>query len=60
MAESEALKTLNCGIGMVLVVDPAAADAVAGVLEEAGETVYGIGLLTGDDRPGVHYIGSLG
>jgi phosphoribosylformylglycinamidine cyclo-ligase len=60
MAESEALKTLNCGIGMVLVVDPAAADAVAGVLEEAGETVYRIGLLTGDDRPGVHYIGSLG
>jgi hypothetical protein len=30
------------------------------VLEEAGETVYRIGLLTGDDRPGVHYIGGLG
>jgi phosphoribosylformylglycinamidine cyclo-ligase len=59
LADSEALKTLNCGIGMVLVVEPEAAEGVAAVLERAGETVYRIGRLTADDRPGVHYVGSL-
>jgi phosphoribosylformylglycinamidine cyclo-ligase len=60
LAEAEALKTLNCGIGMVLVVDPQAVEAVTAPLEQAGETVYRIGLLTADNGPGVHYIGGLG
>ncbi|HSF95486.1 MAG TPA: phosphoribosylformylglycinamidine cyclo-ligase [Thermohalobaculum sp.] len=60
LRDSEALKTLNCGIGMVLVVDPDAVERVTQVLREAGETVFRIGVLTEDDRPGVHYTGSLG
>ena len=39
---------------------PPSIEKVTSVLEEAGETVWQIGLLTRDGRPGVHYIGSLG
>ena len=59
LAEAEALRTFNCGIGMVLVVAPEAAEAVAGVLADAGETVFRIGLLSEDDGAAVRYIGSL-
>ena len=41
--ETEALKTFNMGLGMVLLVDAAQADDVQAVLEEAGETVYRVG-----------------
>jgi phosphoribosylformylglycinamidine cyclo-ligase len=41
----ELLRTFNCGIGMVLVVDPARAEAVKGALEAAGETVHTIGAI---------------
>ena len=49
----ELARTLNCGIGMVAVVDPGAADAVEQCLKEAGETVYRIGVIEpapGDSR----------
>ena len=59
LSDSEALKTLNCGIGMVMAVDPDAADRIAGLLQDAGETVLRIGYLIEDDRPTVHYVGSL-
>ena len=36
-------RTFNNGIGMVMVVKPDAADAVAAALRAAGETVYTIG-----------------
>lgn len=41
--EADLLRTFNCGIGFVLVVDPAQADAVSDLLQEAGETVYRLG-----------------
>ena len=57
MAESELLKTFNCGIGMIAVVAPDQADGLTAVLEEAGETVFRIGTVTG--APGVAYAGAL-
>lgn len=41
--EHEALKTFNMGLGMILVVDAAAANQVAALLEAQGETVYNVG-----------------
>ncbi|SDJ41970.1 phosphoribosylformylglycinamidine cyclo-ligase [Aliiruegeria lutimaris] len=54
---SELLKTFNSGIGMVLFVDPECAEALAGLLEEHGETVNRIGsVIVGE---GVTYSGEL-
>ena len=39
----EMYRTFNMGVGMVLVVDPAEADAVRAHLKEAGETFYELG-----------------
>ena len=57
MEEAEILKTFNCGIGMILVVDEAEAEALTKVLEAAGETVTKLGAIT--TTPGVAYDGSL-
>jgi phosphoribosylformylglycinamidine cyclo-ligase len=43
IAEPEMLRTFNCGIGMVAVVEPARAVAVAAVLTREGETVVRLG-----------------
>ena len=57
MAEAELLKTFNCGIGMIVSVAADRADAVTAVLEDAGETVSRIGVVTG--KSGVAYTGAL-
>ncbi len=47
--QTEMLRTFNCGIGMVVIVDTDDADAATKALTEAGETVYPIGRVTGYD-----------
>jgi phosphoribosylformylglycinamidine cyclo-ligase len=43
VADEEMWRVFNCGIGMVVVVPAAQADAVAAHLSEQGETVYRLG-----------------
>lgn len=57
MAEAELLKTFNCGIGMIVVVDAERADALVTLLQEHGETVSRIGTVTAGQ--GVAYTGQL-
>ncbi|MBO1112550.1 phosphoribosylformylglycinamidine cyclo-ligase [Bordetella petrii] len=46
VADNEMHRVFNCGIGMVIVVDAAQADAVAATLAAQGETVSRIGEIT--------------
>ena len=57
MSQAELLKTFNCGIGMMLVVSPDAAEATEALLREAGETVYRLGRVVAGE--GVIYKGQL-
>ena len=57
IAEAEMLKTFNSGIGMVLVVEAAQAQAISQVLNDAGETVVTLGHVAGTE--GIAYSGSL-
>jgi phosphoribosylformylglycinamidine cyclo-ligase len=61
IAELEMLRTFNCGIGMVAVVETARADAVAAVLTQAGETVVRLGWVeaASGDAPRVAFSGHL-
>ncbi len=57
IAESEMLKTFNCGIGMIVVCAAEDADKLEALLSEAGENVARIGSVT--ETPGVAYSGKL-
>ena len=57
LSQMEMLKTFNCGIGMVLVVAPAAQAQITALLKEMGEDVIELGRVT--DHPGVQYQGTL-
>lgn len=57
IAEAEMLKTFNCGIGLVVVVEAARAEAIGALLTEAGEDVSVIGRVV--DGAGIRYSGAL-
>jgi phosphoribosylformylglycinamidine cyclo-ligase len=61
IAESDMLRTFNCGIGMIVIAEPTQADAVAAMLERGGESVVRLGdVIAGTDgAPQVAYDGRL-
>ncbi len=61
VAEPEMLRTFNCGIGMIAVVEPRAAEAVASVLRREGEAVVTLGevIAIPEGAPRVSYTGRL-
>jgi phosphoribosylformylglycinamidine cyclo-ligase len=57
IARAEMARTFNCGIGMVAIVAPDRADAIAGVLTQAGERVHRIGrIVTGAGEASAHLV----
>ena len=57
MEQAELLKTFNCGIGLILVVEAGREAALSALLAEAGETVIPLGSVT--EGQGVSYQGTL-
>jgi phosphoribosylformylglycinamidine cyclo-ligase len=57
VAEPDMLRTFNCGVGMIVITAPAAADSVAECLTREGESVVRIGEVVADG--GVAYDGRL-
>jgi phosphoribosylformylglycinamidine cyclo-ligase len=52
----ELRRTFNCGVGMLLVVDPEAIDTVYAALERAGEAVLRLGQVLADGDPAVRFV----
>jgi phosphoribosylformylglycinamidine cyclo-ligase len=61
IVEAEMLRTFNCGIGMIALVEPAKADAVTAVLDREGEQVVRLGdvVAVSGESPRVIYDGHL-
>ncbi len=57
MSQAELLKTFNCGIGLIVVVEAAREAALSALLSAAGETVVKLGSVT--EGQGVAYRGTL-
>jgi phosphoribosylformylglycinamidine cyclo-ligase len=50
IAESEMLRTFNCGVGMVACVSPDDVAETKRILEEQGETVFELGRIEASDK----------
>jgi phosphoribosylformylglycinamidine cyclo-ligase len=59
VAMHEMLRTFNCGIGMIVVVDADKAEAVSEMLASQGEHVVKLGRLVARNGEGVTYTGAL-
>ena len=60
VSEQEMLRTFNCGIGMIAVLEPNAAEAASERLRANGETVVRLGeVVAGTGEPRVDFAGSL-
>jgi phosphoribosylformylglycinamidine cyclo-ligase len=59
IAEREMLRTFNCGLGMIAVVNASKADAVIAVLQREGETAMRVGEVTKGGGERVVYSGKL-
>ena len=59
VAEPEMLRTFNCGIGMAVVVEAEAADAVEAALVQEGEAPVRLGRITGRGPEPVTFTGRL-
>ncbi len=59
VADTEMLRTFNCGIGMIAVVAAGQAAQVAAVLQQVGETVTSIGRIVPRRDVGVIYRGTI-
>ena len=59
IAQAEMLRTFNCGVGMVAIVAPEAADAVADILAIEGETVFRLGRVEARKDAPVVFDGAL-
>jgi phosphoribosylformylglycinamidine cyclo-ligase len=60
IAELEMLRTFNCGVGMIVVADPAKADAVVAAFRREGETVSRLGeIVAAEGESRVVYDGTL-
>jgi phosphoribosylformylglycinamidine cyclo-ligase len=61
VAEPEMLRTFNCGIGMIAVLDPAGAEAAIKAWTDAGESVTRLGnvIALKPGMPDVSYVGRL-
>jgi phosphoribosylformylglycinamidine cyclo-ligase len=61
IAQSEMLRTFNCGVGMIVIVAANNAQAVANILEHSGERVFRCGIVEPRPlgAPGVTFAGEL-
>jgi phosphoribosylformylglycinamidine cyclo-ligase len=61
VAEPEMLRTFNCGVGMIAVLDPAGAEAAIKAWTDAGESVTRLGnvIALKPGMPDVSYVGRL-